>query len=145
MTAEYTLTLHGHCGMPIPIAQGDKEDVRQIAAEELRRLRADGFPVTVLEKGKEWEVEEPEDCCMVPDECGILHIAAVPSRHGKCFECGSEDDWHEDGRGNVLCGCQACPDCGMVDAYGFHNAGCPQVREEWENEEEDCCEEEETA
>ena len=43
---------------------------------------------------------------------------------GKCFECGSDNEWECDGRGNVLCGCQACPDCGCLDAYGFHNAGC---------------------
>lgn len=48
---------------------------------------------------------------------------------GKCLQCGSDDDWQVDGRGNVLCSCQACPDCGIVDAYGFHEPGCSQVKE----------------
>jgi len=48
---------------------------------------------------------------------------------GKCFECGSADEWQCDGRGNVLCSCQACPDCGIVDAYGFHEPGCPVLAE----------------
>lgn len=49
---------------------------------------------------------------------------------GKCFECGETDNWQCDGRGNVLCDCQACPDCGIVDAYGFHEANCPQLAEQ---------------
>ena len=43
---------------------------------------------------------------------------------GKCYVCGATDDWSCDGRGNVLCECQACPACGLLDAYGFHNQGC---------------------
>lgn len=46
---------------------------------------------------------------------------------GACFECGQDDAWTVDGRGNVLCDCQACPDCGLVDAYGFHEPGCPAL------------------
>lgn len=50
---------------------------------------------------------------------------------GGCHECGFDDEWVCDGRGNVMCAlCQQCPDCGIVDAYGFHNAGCPQIQEE---------------
>jgi len=48
---------------------------------------------------------------------------------GKCFECGFDDGWTMDGRGNVLCECQACVECGIIDAYGFHNAGCPCIEE----------------
>ena len=46
---------------------------------------------------------------------------------GKCVECGFTDDWVCDGRGNVMCVCQACIDCGLVDAYGMHNPGCPAL------------------
>lgn len=46
---------------------------------------------------------------------------------GKCGLCGETDGWTVDGRGNVLCECQACPDCGIIDAYGFHNPGCPEL------------------
>lgn len=49
---------------------------------------------------------------------------------GKCSECGFDSDWLVDGRGNVMCDCHACPDCGLVDAYGFHNPGCPQLEKE---------------
>ena len=44
---------------------------------------------------------------------------------GPCDACGFDDGWTCDGRGNVMCDCQACPDCGIVDAYGFHEPGCP--------------------
>lgn len=47
---------------------------------------------------------------------------------GKCSECGSDDAWTCDGRGNVMCDCQACPDC--RNPYGFHDHGCPTLREE---------------
>ena len=46
---------------------------------------------------------------------------------GACMGCGSDDEWECDGRGNILCSCQACPDCDIVDAYGFHNAGCSRL------------------
>lgn len=44
---------------------------------------------------------------------------------GRCVECGDDDGWQVDGYGNILCECQACPDCNMVDAYGFHHVDCP--------------------
>ncbi len=47
---------------------------------------------------------------------------------GQCRECGFDTNWSCDGRGNVLCDCQACPDCGLIDAYGFHEAECIQLR-----------------
>ncbi len=56
---------------------------------------------------------------------------------GECFQCGSDDDWTCDGRGNVLCGCQACVDCGILDAYGFHDPGCPQLDSPEDDEEND--------
>ena len=46
---------------------------------------------------------------------------------GECYLCGIDDDWTFDGRGTILCGCQACPDCGIVDAYGFHEPECPTL------------------
>ena len=52
---------------------------------------------------------------------------------GNCDSCGFDDGWQVDGRGNVMCDCQACPDCGSLDAYGFHNEDCPEL----ENEEPD--------
>jgi len=46
---------------------------------------------------------------------------------GACDGCGYDDDYECDGRGNVLCGCQACPECGMLDAYGFHDGTCAML------------------
>jgi hypothetical protein len=70
----YTLTLHACCGMAEPIGDPgmDLDDARQAAARLIRRRRRQDFPVTVIEKGRKWEVEEPEDCFMVPDGCGVL-------------------------------------------------------------------------
>lgn len=56
---------------------------------------------------------------------------------GKCCECGCDDDWSDDGRGNVLCGCQACAECGELSAYGFHAQGCPALEEGEPSEEEE--------
>jgi hypothetical protein len=124
--ANYNLTQYAYCGTPIPlVVDNDEETCRTFAARRLSLLRSQGFPVTVRKKGKEWEVGEPEGCCLVPDDSGILSIDPVPSPYGECRECGSSDDWHEQPRGGAICGCFACPDCGIVDVEGFHNAGCP--------------------
>ena len=48
---------------------------------------------------------------------------------GACVVCGFDDQWQEDGRGTILCSCQACVDCGELSAYGFHAPGCPQLEE----------------
>lgn len=52
---------------------------------------------------------------------------------GECYNCGCDADWVCDGRGNVMCSCQACIGCGIIDAYGFHEPGC-SVKEEREAE-----------
>lgn len=46
---------------------------------------------------------------------------------GECMQCGFDDGWQCDGRGNILCECQSCPDCGIVDAYGMHESGCSEL------------------
>ncbi len=51
---------------------------------------------------------------------------------GACLECGESDGWEVDGRGNVLCECQACPDCHLLDAYGMHEHNCPQLAQGWD-------------
>lgn len=50
-----------------------------------------------------------------------------------CSQCGYDDGWQCDGRGNILCECQACPYCGLVDAYNFHEVGCPLLEQSEEN------------
>jgi hypothetical protein len=39
-----------------------------------------------------------------------------------------DDCWVCDGRGNIMCDCQACLECGIVDAYGFHHPDCVLVQ-----------------
>jgi hypothetical protein len=56
---------------------------------------------------------------------------------GECSCCGFDDDWSCDGRGAVLCGCQACAECGELSAEGFHAQGCPELEEESEGPEEE--------
>ena len=53
---------------------------------------------------------------------------------GACSECGSNDEWTVDGRGNIQCACQACPDCLIIDAYGFHEPGCPTLADDDDDE-----------
>lgn len=69
----YSLTHYAYCGMSIKIAEGDHSDVRSAAAKLISRRRKD-YPVYTLDKGNRWEICEPEDCMMVPDNCGILKI-----------------------------------------------------------------------
>lgn len=69
--------LYAYCGMPIPYGQGlDTQNARKLAARVIRKRRKQEFPVTTLESGKQWEIEEPRDCFLVPDEAGILVIKA---------------------------------------------------------------------
>ena len=85
----FRLCFSGFCGMSdIPSEPMDAGDVRAAAAEHLREARRTGHPVAVLERGAEWEIGEPEGCCMVPDSAGILWIEAVPT----CAHCGGAAD-----------------------------------------------------
>lgn len=76
--SSYTLVLHAYCGMSFPHGDPgmDRDDARQEAARLLRRRRRQGYPVTTHLRGQEWEIMEPEDCLMVPDECGTLLLSA---------------------------------------------------------------------
>jgi hypothetical protein len=49
----------------------DEADARQAASRLLRRRRRDDFPLTVIKKGRQWDVAEPEHCAMVPNCCGV--------------------------------------------------------------------------
>lgn len=50
---------------------------------------------------------------------------------GKCFTCGSTDEWDCDGRGTIYCSCDACPECGMLDG---HEIGCEEGAREAESD-----------
>lgn len=56
----------------IPEDFESEDDARARVAERIRELVRDGFPVSMRERGRKWEVLEPEGCALVPDECGEL-------------------------------------------------------------------------
>ena len=68
----------GYCGMRTFREEWDDlGEARTSAAESIREFRKEGLRVSVLERGREWEVLEPDDAAMVPDEAGILSIEPV--------------------------------------------------------------------
>jgi hypothetical protein len=83
------LVMYAYCGMSIPMDEGDMKTVRAAAARRLRRARR-RQPVTVLEKGREWELETPDDAFMVSDTDGILRIVDAPKPMVECWNCGCE-------------------------------------------------------
>jgi hypothetical protein len=60
--------------MAQPVSDDDMEeaDARQAAARPLRPRRRADLPLTAIKKGRQWEVAEPADYCMVPHGCGVL-------------------------------------------------------------------------
>jgi hypothetical protein len=79
--------------MSATIGDADDADARTAAARLIRRRRRQGFPVVILERGREWEVMEPEGCAMVPDACGVLYISRETFG---CRECGCDYDTRDD-------------------------------------------------
>lgn len=72
---EWSVSFHAWSGCsPSPHSFEDRADARREAAETLRARRATGHPVSILERGARWEVQEPEGCAMVPDTCGTLSL-----------------------------------------------------------------------
>ncbi len=85
----YRVNHYAYCGMSgVPEDFSSREDARDYAAQRLRSYRK-RFEVVTLEKGKRWEVLEPEDCSMVPDACGEL---VLTRKTFECRECGSSHD-----------------------------------------------------
>jgi len=73
----FNVTTYAYCGMTLPHGEYESiEDARSRAAQRIRYLRSEDFPVVKIGP-LEWEVEEPEDCMMVPDCCGTLCIEEV--------------------------------------------------------------------
>lgn len=72
----YQLRFTAYCGMrTLDETYTDRHEARQEAAEFIRYRRRQGFEVMCLEPGSRWEVLEPEDCAMVPDECGTITLS----------------------------------------------------------------------
>ncbi len=78
----YVVTTHAYCGMAVPHGtHGDLADARRQVARLLRRRRRQGYPVTVLAKGAEWEIQESGRDLLVPDWCGVLTLRAQEARY----------------------------------------------------------------
>jgi len=89
----YKVTFTSYCGMSnVPQSFDALEDARNYAAQRLSSLRR-RFKIATLQRGKEWEVLEPENAIMVPDACGILYIQHCT---WACRECGCEHETSED-------------------------------------------------
>lgn len=89
----YKIVFSAYCGTSSVIEEtDDKEEARKIIAEFLLERRLD-YPVVTLEKGRKWEVLAPEDCALVPDNCGILQLKHVTY---ECRECDSRYETQEE-------------------------------------------------
>ncbi len=71
----WKLTHAAYCGMVSELeSDAYRHVVRSRAAYEVRCARRKGFDVVTRSRGAEWEVLEPQGCCLVPDECGTLSL-----------------------------------------------------------------------
>lgn len=70
----FIVETHAYCGMVLPHGEYyTLEEARGRVARRLRWARRQGSRFYAIGE-HEWEIEEPEDCLMVPDFCGILAI-----------------------------------------------------------------------
>lgn len=89
----YKVKFSSYCGMSsFPDHFELREDARSHAAFLILRARQD-FKVTTITRGEHWEVLEPENAVMVPDQCGSLYIEHITYA---CRECGSRCETGED-------------------------------------------------
>ena len=80
------------------IGEGTREACRRRAARNIRRHRnVMEYPVSVLERGRKWELETGEDAAMIGDGEGILAIEEVVDPweprledDGTCSGCGQD-------------------------------------------------------
>ncbi len=71
----FRVVLHAYCGMRQTLAECETyADARAEVARILRAARNDAQPVSTIGRGVMWELEEPDDCAMVPDNAGTLLI-----------------------------------------------------------------------
>lgn len=128
----YILKFSGFSGLSYECARGDRDEVRDYAAQLIRLRRKQGFRPSLVEarprKSRTWEISEPDDCTMVPDLAGMLYMAECFEY--ECPECGQGYDDKDD----VLRCCAPCD-----DDYPFN---CAECGEEYMNEADalECCE-----
>ena len=88
-TKVWSLRFRSYSGMTTRIDEGTYREMQERALRRLARHRNPDSDfhteVISLTPGKEWEVCEPENCCMIPDWCGVLGIipAESPSIDGE--------------------------------------------------------------
>lgn len=80
-----------YCGMRLP--HGDYDTLREARDRVAKRLSYLHYkmdcPIARLEPNV-WEICEPENCMMVPDFCGILRIAEIPTEESDYDEADAE-------------------------------------------------------
>lgn len=82
----YSVKHVSYCGMvDVPACFETAPEARGYIAARIRRYRR-YFPVTTLETGAAWEIQEPVDCVAVPDACGCIRLTHVTF---ECRECGN--------------------------------------------------------
>jgi hypothetical protein len=90
----YTVRHHSYTGLQAPPeAHHDHTRARDEIAARITRARRRGFPLVILERGQEWEIQEPDGCAGVPDACGTLALRHVTF---ECRECGCEHEERDD-------------------------------------------------
>lgn len=81
--ARATLSLHTYCGMSVPIDETifriDVGDLRRQAAQRLRRARRSGQQVNLIQRGRVWEFETPDDATMVSDNEALMRLCVPDS------------------------------------------------------------------
>lgn len=61
--------------LPVDREFTTEDDALEYARELVNRMEAKGVHVSEIKPGREWEVTEPDDAAMVPDESGIISIS----------------------------------------------------------------------
>jgi hypothetical protein len=74
----YRLKMYAYCGMMTPVCEGTLAECRAKAATWIYHHRNTmEYPVSILLRGHEWELETGDDAVMVGDKEGILKIVRV--------------------------------------------------------------------
>lgn len=120
----------------------EEGDARAKAARLIAARRAAGYKVIVLDRQSRWEVLEPADAVLVPDECGTINLWSEVRECGPARASGGErceNDPPDDDNGRcAMCGERLA---GPPDTWGrycsdeCHEADAEQDRAEPTHEE----------
>ena len=110
----YRLRLYPYCGGHADIIHDDGLDAcRLAAAGQIRRHREDASqPVTIMDRGVEWELQTSEDAGMIGDGEGILGIEEIMTR---CRLCGDMFAYEK-----AISACDECRDDDPSEGDDFH-------------------------